>query len=38
VRWLREQGLDAQAFETEFGEEEAGAPGTQPAVQAAREV
>jgi len=22
VRWLREQGLDAQAFSTEYGEEE----------------
>ncbi len=27
VRWLREQGLDAEAFETEFGEEQAEAAG-----------
>ena len=25
VRWLREQGLDAQAFQTEYGDEEEGA-------------
>ena len=31
VRWLREQGLDAEAFETEFGEEQAEAAGVEGA-------
>jgi putative mRNA 3-end processing factor len=31
VRWLREQGLDAEAFETEFGEEQAEAAGAEAA-------
>ena len=30
VRWLREQGLEAEAFETEFGDEHAEAAGEEP--------
>lgn len=30
VRWLREQGLEAEAFETEFGDEHAEAGGVEP--------
>ena len=32
VRWLREQGLDAQAFQTEYGDEEEDATASTPAT------
>jgi putative mRNA 3-end processing factor len=35
VRWLREQGLDAQSFQTEYGDEDEAAGGAAPAPEVA---